>query len=214
MPRRACRCDSSSAAGWTAQHRCNMPSCGFGWKTPCRSTKSCACPQRPGGRPAQRRCHRRTPARRHPSLRRNHAPRERRQPAHADACASSREHHQSSHGRRDYAEPRVLNAWRAWSKRPQVGRMIDQLSGIGAQAFRPSDWVDAGRGRATLRTREAHAGWNPLVDWDDVFPGYRGITRDGEYVLFHAPVGIRLQRRAGGEVGGAAGFGAAGQGWR
>ena len=70
--------------------------------------------------------------------------------------------------------------------------MTDGLTGIGAHAFRPGEWRDEGQGKETLRTREARAAWNPLIDWEEVNPGNRGVTRDGRYELFDAPIGVRL----------------------
>ena len=70
--------------------------------------------------------------------------------------------------------------------------MIEGLTGIGTYAFRPGEWRDEGQGRETLRTREARAAWNPLIDWEEIHPGNRGVTRDGRYELFDAPIGVRL----------------------
>jgi hypothetical protein len=71
--------------------------------------------------------------------------------------------------------------------------MTDALTGIGSHAFRPHGWCDEGQGKETLRTREALDAWHPLVDWEEIFPGNRGVARSGEYLLFDAPVGIRLR---------------------
>ena len=70
--------------------------------------------------------------------------------------------------------------------------MTEGLTGIGTYAFRPGEWRDEGQGRETLRTREARAAWNPMIDWEEVHPGNRGVSRDGRYELFDAPVGVRL----------------------
>ncbi len=70
--------------------------------------------------------------------------------------------------------------------------MTEGLTGIGTYAFRPGEWRDEGQGRETLRTREARAAWNPMIDWEEVHPGNRGVTQDGRYELFDAPVGVRL----------------------
>jgi hypothetical protein len=35
--------------------------------------------------------------------------------------------------------------------------------------------------------------WRPIVDWTDVFPGNRGVNRQGIYDLYDAPVGIALR---------------------
>ena len=40
--------------------------------------------------------------------------------------------------------------------------------------------------------RETEGAWDPFIDWTPVFPGNRGVGRDGTYGLFDAPVGIRL----------------------
>ena len=42
-------------------------------------------------------------------------------------------------------------------------------------------------------TRENPGDWIPFVDWWEVFPGNRGISRSDEYGLFDAPVGVRLE---------------------
>ena len=67
------------------------------------------------------------------------------------------------------------------------------ILGIGTGAFRPEGQRDEGQGRESLRTRRNSGDWNPILDWEDIFPGNRGVTRRDTYELFDAPVGIRLE---------------------
>ena len=49
------------------------------------------------------------------------------------------------------------------------------------QGFYPGDWV---------RPRSNPGTWMPLIDVVDVFPGNRSVSRQGEYNLYDAPVGV------------------------
>ena len=40
---------------------------------------------------------------------------------------------------------------------------------------------------------DAATSWVPLLDWRPVFPGNRGVDRNGKYDLFDAPLGIELR---------------------
>ena len=57
------------------------------------------------------------------------------------------------------------------------------LSGEWA-GFYPGDWV---------RPRSNPGTWMPLVDVCDVFPGNRCVSRQGEYKLYDAPIGVELK---------------------
>ena len=67
------------------------------------------------------------------------------------------------------------------------------IVGIGSHAFRPVGQREEGQGRESLRTRRNTGAWNPLLDWEDIFPGNRGVTRRDTYELFDAPLGVRLE---------------------
>ena len=49
------------------------------------------------------------------------------------------------------------------------------------QGFYPGDWV---------RPRSNPGTWIPLVDVSEIFPGNRSVSRQGEYNLYDAPVGV------------------------
>ncbi len=63
------------------------------------------------------------------------------------------------------------------------------ITGIGTKAVRPAPDKQANIGG---KARENNGAWNPLIDWEEVYPGNRGINREGLYDLYDAPVGIRL----------------------
>ena len=49
-------------------------------------------------------------------------------------------------------------------------------------------------GAGSVRSARDNSGnWMPFVDWREVFPGNRGVDRNGVYDLFDAPVGIKLR---------------------
>ena len=52
------------------------------------------------------------------------------------------------------------------------------------QGFFPGDWV---------RPRSNPGTWMPLIDVSEIFPGNRSVSRQGEYNLYDAPVGIELR---------------------
>ena len=51
------------------------------------------------------------------------------------------------------------------------------------QGFFPGDWV---------RPRSNPGTWMPLIDVSEIFPGNRSVSRQGEYNLYDAPVGVEL----------------------
>lgn len=64
------------------------------------------------------------------------------------------------------------------------------ITGIGAKAVRPTPGKVANIGG---KARENSGVWNPLIDWEEVYPGNRGMNRQGIYALYDAPVGIELR---------------------
>jgi hypothetical protein len=64
------------------------------------------------------------------------------------------------------------------------------ITGIGAKAVRPAPTQQANIGG---KARENSGVWNPLIDWEEVYPGNRGMNQHGFYALYDAPVGIRLR---------------------
>lgn len=64
------------------------------------------------------------------------------------------------------------------------------IVGIGKQRFRPHRLPSTGIGG---QARENEGNWNPLLDWEDVFAGNRGMNRHGDYDVYDAPLGIHLK---------------------
>lgn len=64
------------------------------------------------------------------------------------------------------------------------------IVGIGTKAVRPTPDQQADIGG---KARENTGAWTPLIDWEEVFPGNRGMNRHGLYELYDAPVGIQLR---------------------
>ena len=52
------------------------------------------------------------------------------------------------------------------------------------QGFFPGDWV---------RPRSNPGTWMPLIDVSEIFPGNRSVSRQGEYNLYDAPIGVELK---------------------
>ena len=52
------------------------------------------------------------------------------------------------------------------------------------QGFFPGDWV---------RPRSNPGTWMPLIDVSEIFPGNRSVSRQDEYNLYDAPVGVELK---------------------
>lgn len=69
-----------------------------------------------------------------------------------------------------------------------------EIAGIGPLAVRP---VAARQTGISGRPRDNAGAWNPFIDWEEVFPGNRGVNRHGQYALYDAPVGIHLRVQPG-----------------
>lgn len=54
----------------------------------------------------------------------------------------------------------------------------------------PKDFAE---GERAVSARENVGRWTPLVDWSIVYPGNRGVDRQGHYDLYDGPVGVALR---------------------
>ena len=66
------------------------------------------------------------------------------------------------------------------------------ISGIGSRALIPPIADATHRQDIGGKTRIS-PGWNPFLDWDDVYPGNRGRTKTNTYELYDAPLGVSIE---------------------
>ena len=51
---------------------------------------------------------------------------------------------------------------------------------------------DYAQGETPVAPTELTSEWAPIVDYSSIFPGNRGVNRDGQYDLYDAPIGVKL----------------------